>query len=306
MPDTAGVQHLVDEGIDTMGPTMRLMLPASLAVLAVVAAFVLWWLATSLPVRTATSPQKLRRLADVPPEAWTRLNSKTIFFGHQSVGRNILGGLQDLQANSKSLHLSIVETKDANKIEGPVLAHAAVGRNRDPESKIAEFKELMEGGLGNKVDIAFLKLCYVDVTRDSNPDEILAAYSKAIGALKSRFPRVVFVHVTVPLCAPEKGLKERIKRLLGRSPVLDDNQVRVRYNSLLCQRYSGKEPLFDLALYETLTPEGLRHYGLRNGQEVPVLTPSYTDDGGHLNPRGRQHVAEQLLIQLLDLAGSPQ
>jgi hypothetical protein len=273
---------------------------------ALVGAIVLWFLATSLRVRTGTSPQKVRRLANVGPEAWTRLNNKTIFFGHQSVGYNIIRGLQDLQASHKLLNLKIVETKDAQKIEGPVLAHGTVGRNRSPESKIAEFKDLLEGGLGEKVNIAFLKFCYVDITRNSDPEALLAAYSKAMDALKSRFPRVAFVHVTVPLCAPEKGLKEGIKRLLGRSPELDDNLVRARYNRLLRERYSGKEPLFDLALYETLGPDGLRRYSLRNGQEVPVLVPSYTDDGGHLNPMGQRHVAEQLLLELLDLAGSSQ
>ncbi len=286
-----------------MGPTVKLVFVASLVALALVGAIVLWFLANSLGVRTGTSPQKLRHLADVPAEAWTRLQGKTIFFGHQSVGYNIIRGFLDLEASHKSLHLNVVETKDASRIAGPMLAHAPVGKNRDPESKIAEFQELLEGGLGEKVDIAFFKFCYVDIDKSSNPEAILAAYSKAMEALKSRFPRVAFVHVTIPLRAPEKGLKEGIKRLLGRSPELDDNRLRAQYNSLLRERYAGKELLFDLALYETLGPDGLRHYSLRNEQEVPVLARAYTDDGGHLNPTGREHVAEQLLIHLLDLAG---
>lgn len=288
-----------------MEPTVRLAFTGSLVAGALAGAILLWLRVTSLRVHTGTSPQKLRRLADVPPEAWTRLQGKVIFFGHQSVGYNIIGGLQDLAAGQESWRWNIVETKDTNKMAGPMLAHAPVGKNRSPESKIAEFQELLEGGLGEKVDIALLKLCYVDMNRSSNPDAILAAYGKAMDALKSRFPRVAFVHVTVPLCAPAQGLKERIQRLLGRSPLLDDNQMRTRYNDLLRERYSGKEPLFDLALYETLGPEGLRHYGLRNGQEVPVLVPSYTSDGGHLNARGGQQMAEQLLVALLNLTERP-
>jgi len=286
-----------------MGATVRLALIVALVAVALVGAIMFWFRATSLRVRTGPGPQKLRRLADVPAEAWTRLQGKTIFFGHQSVGSNLVSGLQELEAGHKSLHLNIVATKDANKIVGPMLAHAPVGKNHYPESKIAEFQELLEGGLGEKADIAFFKFCYVDLKKTSDPDALLTVYGKAMDGLKARFPRVAFVHVTVPLRAPEKGLKEGIKRLLGRSPELDDNRVRARYNHLLRERYSGKEPLFDLALYETLGPEGLRHYSLRNGQEVPVLVPSYTDDGGHLNPMGRRQVAEQLLIELLDLAG---
>ena len=32
------------------------------------------------------------------------------------------------------------------------------------------------------------------------------------------------------------------------------------------------------------------------------MAREYTDDGGHLNARGRRRVAEQLLIQLVELA----
>ena len=169
---------------------------------------------------------------------------------------------------------------------------------------------LMEGGLAEKVDVAFFKFCFVDVGSTSNPDAIIAAYCEAMDELKSRFPEVVFVHVTVPLCGPPKKargiLKASIKILIGRPPVLNENQVRARYNTLLRKRFSGKEPLFDFALYETLGPDGLQYYSFKDDQEVPVLVRSYTDDGGHLNITGRQHVAEQLLIKLLDLASSTQ
>jgi hypothetical protein len=287
-----------------MGPTIRLALAVLVAV-ALVGAILLWFRAASLHVRTGPGPQKLRRLADIPPEAWTRLQGKTIFFGHQSVGYNITTGLQGLGTGPTAPRLNIVETKDVSRIAGPMLAHAHVGKNRFPESKIAEFKELMENGLGEKVDVAFVKFCYVDLEKPADPEALLATYSKAMDSLKMRFPRVTFVHVTVPQCAPERGKKEAIKRLLGRSPELDDNLVRARYNQRLRERYSGKEPLLDLALYETLGAEGLRHYCRWRGQEVPVLVPAYTEDGGHLNAIGQRHVAEQLLIDLLDLAGGP-
>ena len=183
------------------------------------------------------------------------------------------------------------------------LTHA-LGRNFDPESKIAEFRSLMEGGLGEKVDIAFFKLCFVDIGLNSDPQKVLDVYCDAMDALKSRFPEVVFVHVTVPLCgrpgSPKGILKATVKRVIGRPPVLDENLVRARFNGLLRERFSGKEPLFDLALYEALGPDGLERYGRRNGQEVPVLVRAHTYDGGHLNRAGRQHIAEQLLIELLE------
>jgi len=264
-------------------------------------------LMTRITVRKGTSSHTIRYWADIPPEAWTRLGSRTIFFGHQSVGYNIISGIKDVAAGHEYLRLRIAETKDAKSIGGPMLVHAPIGRNLYPESKTAEFRQLMEGGLAEKVDIAFFKFCFVDIDEASNPDALFATYSKAMDTLKSRFPHTTFMHVTVPLCGPpgkaEGALKASIKRLIGRPTILDGNEVRSRYNALLRERFSGKEPLFDLALYETLGPEGLRHYSLRNGHEIPILARAYTDDGGHLNAMGRRHVAEQLLIKLLDVAG---
>ena len=293
-----------------MRPMIKPMFVLLLVAAAAAAAIALLVLLTSIRQHKGTSPQRVRHLVDIPAAAWARLAGKTIFFGHHSVGSDIVQGLQDLRASQVSLKLNIVKTKELNKIEGPMLAHASVGENLHPESKIAEFKALLEGGLGERVDIAFFKFCFVDVTTTSDPNALLSAYCKAMDSLKSRFPDVVFVYVTVPLCGPPgklKGmLKAGIKRLIGRPHALDENQVRARFNSLLRERFSGKEPLFDLALYETLGPDGLRRYSLRNGQEVPILARSYTDDGGHLNARGRRHVAEQLLIELLDLTDNSQ
>lgn len=260
-------------------------------------------LGTSLRMGRRASSQPLRRLTDLPAKALGRLNEKTMFFGHQSVGHNIIDGVRDLVADHKSLNLCIVETKEAGGIDDAVFAHAPVGCNREPGSKLAEFCEILENGLGDKVDVAFLKFCYVDVRSDSDPVALLDAYVKIVEALKARFPNVAFVHLTVPLRSPSntvKGiLKVNFKRVLGRTTVLDDNYVRMRYNELLRERFSGREFLFDLAGYESTDPEGMQWFVSWKGHEVPVLVPSYTDDGGHLNALGRRHVAEQLLIGLL-------
>jgi hypothetical protein len=243
----------------------------------------------------------------IPPAAWDRLRERTVFFGHQSVGYNIVEGLQDVAARRGSTGLRIIEIKNADQIEGPMLAHAQIGRNCNPQSKIDEFKAMMEDGVGEKVDIAMFKFCYVDMDVQSKPEAIYGAYCEVMDKLKTRFPKVTFVHVTVPLCGLPRTTKGRLKaslmQCIGRPTELDDNQVRTRYNTLLRERYAGKEPLFDLAFHETLGPDGLRHYSLCNGQEIPVLVETYTDDGGHLNETGRRHVAENMLSTLLELAG---
>ena len=35
-------------------------------------------------------------IKDVPAEKWKRLSQKKIYFGHQSVGNNIINGIEDL------------------------------------------------------------------------------------------------------------------------------------------------------------------------------------------------------------------
>ena len=84
-----------------------------------------------------------------------------IFFGHQSVGKNILDGINDISegVNNK---INIVESRIADDNSEAAFFHADVGKNKDPFSKIADFRELVENGIGGKVDVAFFKFCYVD------------------------------------------------------------------------------------------------------------------------------------------------
>ena len=284
-------------------PILILLIAAVLAVVSIAVVV----LVTSIRVRTESRPIRVRHVAEILAGQWAPLRQKTIFFGHQSVGFDIVAGLRDLAARHAEVTLNLVETKDPGEVEGAMLAHERVGHNFDPQSKIAEFRRLLEGGLGEKVDIAFFKFCFVDLGRGSDPEAVLASYCETMAALKARFPQVVFLHVTVPLCGPPqrlKGmLKASIKRLIGRPPVLEENEVRARYNALLRERFAGKEPFFDLARYETLGPTGRPHYSIRQGRKVPVLVRAYTDDGGHLNQVGRVHLAEQLLLALHDSLG---
>lgn len=265
-----------------------------------------WVLGTSLRTGRRAGVLPVRHLTEVSAQAWTRLRQRTMFFGHQSVGRNIIDGIHDLVTDYGVMNMRIIETKDAGRLTEAVFACAPIGRNWEPESKLAEFRQVLEDGLGDKVDIAFLKFCYVDVRSDSDPVALLDAYVKMAEALKARFPNMTLVHLTVPLRTPPrtvKGiLKVNLQRLFGRATVLDDNHARACYNDLLRERFSGRDPLFDLAGYESTGPDGLQWFMSWKGHEVPILVPSYTDDGGHLNARGRRHVAEQLLMELLELS----
>lgn len=262
--------------------------------------------ATRITTKTDADQVKLPSINDVPGECWAKLAGMRIFFGHQSVGYNIIDGITDIANEREYIKLNVVQTARSADFDRPILAHSQVGKNTDPVSKIEGFTKIMDAGIGDKADVAFFKFCYVDLTRDSDPQEIFDRYRTALEDLKGRYPGTKFLHVTAPVRSAPKGakknLKECVKRLAGKPTGLDDNRVRERYNELLRNAYSGKEPIFDLGLMETINPEGLRCYAVRRGVRVPVMAPAYTDDGGHLNSQGRTRIAEQLLIVLAEMA----
>jgi hypothetical protein len=259
-----------------------------------------------MKIRKESNKITLPSIDDVPGENWGKLAEKRIFFGHQSVGYNIIDGIGDIISERDHIKLNIVETHEPAEFDRAIFAHSRVGRNTNPVSKIEGFGNIIDAGVGNKVDIAFFKFCYVDIVRDSDPQETLDSYSAAINDLKDRYPKTRFLHVTVPVCSPSKDFKRNIKQsvklLIGKPSVLDDNIMRQRYNKLLKDAYSKTEPVFDLALTETVDPGGFRCYAAKGAERVSVMAPEYTDDGGHLNGEGRKKVAEQLLIVLAGVA----
>jgi len=257
-------------------------------------------------MKTETEIIVLPSIESVPKEYWAKLAEKKIFFGHKSVGYNVLDGITDIMREHDYVRLKIVETDDPADFDEPIFAHAAIGKNTKPQSKILAFKNIMDSGVGDKVDMAFFKFCYVDVMRDSDPQQIFDNYDSELESLKARYPEVAFLHVTVPVCSTprtaERVLKESVRFLIGKPGVLDDNLKRQRYNSLLNQRYAKAEKVFDLAFAESISLNGLRCYGTKGGERVYIMFPGYTHDGGHLNPIGRKKIAEQLLITLAKMA----
>ncbi len=49
-------------------------------------------------------------IKDVPESAWKNLSEKRIFFGHQSVGFNIINGIKDIIKENPKVKLTIVKT----------------------------------------------------------------------------------------------------------------------------------------------------------------------------------------------------
>ena len=242
-------------------------------------------------------------IKDVPAEAWQKLSQKRIYFGHQSVGQNILDGIREIMKENPQVKLNIKETSDPNDFNAPVFAHTPVGKNMDPVSKCDDFADNMTQVLKQKVDIAFFKFCYIDILNTTDVNQVFTAYKHTIERAKKSSPNTMIIHVTAPLRVVQTGLKVWTKKVIGR-PIggYDDNIKREQFNTLLRKEYSGKEPIFDLAGIESIFPDGTRSTFKKDGKEYPALVPAYTNDGGHLNESGRKKVAEQFLILLANLA----
>ena len=278
-----------------------------ITIAAFLAVGILTMVVTRIKMRTESNKVTLPSIDDVPRECWEKLTEKKIFFGHQSVGYNIIDGITEIVNERDYIKLHIIEAREPSAFEQPVLAHSQVGMNTQPFSKVERFVEIMDSGVGSRVDIAFFKFCYVDIMRDSDLQEIFNGYSAALEGLKQRYPNTKFLHVTVPIRSTPKGtkkfLKQTVKLLIGRQGFFEDNMMRRDYNDLLNNAYSKTGLFFDLAHVEAVNSSGFECYAKKGVEKVYVMAPEYTEDGGHLNSLGRKKVAEQLMIILAEIAG---
>lgn len=241
---------------------------------------------------------RLPSLADVSEAQWAALAQKRVFFGHQSVGGNIMDGVAQVLAANPHIRLNVVESKDLAGSARPAFHHAQIGRNDFPLEKFDDFLAVASTGFGSDSGIAMLKLCYIDIHTHTDAQALFEQYRRRVDDLKARNPSLTIVHFTAPLTTIENW-KGRLRAAVTRSNTQRDrNVVRHRYNELLRQTYQGREPIFDLARLESTLPDG-KSVSYRVGDvAVPLLAPQYTDDGGHLNATARKMVAEQLLIML--------
>ncbi len=232
---------------------------------------------------------------------WASLSKKRIFFGHQSVGGNIVQGMADILESNKEIKLVILNSDKPGDLKPGTFEHIEIGRNEQPLSKIEAFSNLIKSGTGNNSDIAFFKFCYIDINKSTDVKSLFSTYQQAMSVLKAAYPGVIFIHVTVPFRLPDKNIKYWVKKAVGIEPSKENNISRNRYNDLLRSAYEGKEPVFDLARLEAVSPDKNLCFFEDKGNRIMILCPEYTDDGGHLNALGRKVVAEQLLVFLAKL-----
>ena len=250
---------------------------------------------------TEQAAAPLPSLNDITDAQWAGLAQRQIFFGHQSVGGNIMQGVAEVIAANPRIRLNVVESRPLGDTAQPAFRHALVGRNDFPIEKFDDFAKVASTGFGPDGGVAMLKLCYIDIHTHTNANDLFAQYQRRVAQLRSANPSVTVVHFTSPLTTIENWKGQLRARLTGNNTQRDRNVVRHRYNELLRRTYEGREPVFDIASLEARLPDGRSVFYRADDEQVPLLAPQYTDDGGHLNAAARRMVAEQLLIMLARL-----
>ena len=232
--------------------------------------------------------------ADLTAVARTR-----VFFGHFSVGMNVLDAVPGVYADHGVSAPPIERGGTQPGPNGGFIAHQFIGKDVMPLLKLEDFDRTMRGGMGRQVDVALMKFCWADIYSNTDVDALFTRYRDTMAALERDFPNVTFIHVTVPLTT-EPGLvtelKTRLKTLLGRRDGRGQpaNVTRERLNALIRGEYAGRH-LFDLAAIESTKPDGMRVLGRYDNQEYFALYDGYASDFAHLNAVGSKIAATAFL-----------
>lgn len=240
-------------------------------------------------------PERGEEVADFPlptSEDLTLVAKSRIFFAHQSVGDNIIGGVRELYGASDVNPIQIVQTRAPVTGSPAFLAHTHIGVNGDPLGKIRDFEAVLGGSLAGDIEVALIKLCYVDIVASSDVNAVFGAYSSTLQRLEAAHPKTIFLYTTVPLTT-DRNWKSTVKSWLGRDDETGpaDNMARERYNRLVRQRYAQSGRLFDIAAVESgrLTNDPSTR---REGDDsFYVLNRALSVDPGHLNELGSRAAA---------------
>lgn len=236
-------------------------------------------------------------------EALRVVAGQKVFFGHQSVGFNVLDGLPAVYGSAGVDAPAVVESGSVPPAS--TIHHIEIAENGYPLDKIAEFDQIMRDGMAEAVDIAVLKLCYADFRAgQADVDEVFSTYRDTMAALKRDFPGTAFVAVTSPLQV-ERGPRGKVKAFLGRPDKLgpEHNILREEFNALMRAEYSAPGELFDLAAVQSTDADGDRIAFERDGETYYSLNKDYAKDPGHLNAPGGEIAASAFLAVLAEAVG---
>jgi len=232
--------------------------------------------------------------------ALENLSTLNIYFGHQSVGFDMLSGLETWEEET-GVHIKKTESRDFSSTGDASLIHFRVGENKDPYSKIEDFTTLVQQIPEDKSSMAFFKFCYIDFHKTADVDAIFAAYKEKMLALKDSTGNCQIVLCTVPVTTLQRGPKAIVKKILGK-PLnhARENVKRNAFSEKIRTELGGDFPIFDLAKVESTLPDGSTETFKYQDKYYPRLPQRYTRDQGHLNPNGAKIVAYNLIAFLTE------
>lgn len=232
--------------------------------------------------------------------ALKELSELNLYFGHQSVGFDILSGLE-LWEKETGVSIRKAETRDFSNTGEASLVHFQVGANKDPFSKIDDFAALVHEIPKDEPAIAFFKFCYIDFHKTADVDAIFQTYKEKMLDLRDSVENCRIVLFTVPVTTLQKGPKALVKKILGK-PLNHslENIKRNAFSDRIRTELGDEFPVFDLARVESTLPDGSTETFKMKGQAYPRLPESYTRDQGHLNPEGAKLVAYNLIAFLTE------
>lgn len=227
-----------------------------------------------------------------------KVSAMKIYFGHQSVGRNILAGMEAWEKET-GMSMEIIESREFSTVPETGFVHFAIGHNGDPRGKVDDFVSLMGQVRPEENPIAFFKFCYVDVTSETDVESEYTYFKENMLELIDRYPNIRFIASTVPYTFVQSGPKSLVKKVLGKDPYgAPENIKRNEFNEMILSDLGTIMPVFDLAALESTLPDGSVETYRYKGAEYPCLPDLYRSDYGHLNSVGSKMISFNLLAFL--------
>jgi hypothetical protein len=209
----------------------------------------------------------------LPAAEKNRVKAARVFFGHQSVGGNTLEGVE-------ALGYPVHEVSGAADYGSPGIGHAYLESNTEPLQKILNFERFL-GRLGGNVQVAAMKLCWIDFEHGTNVGAIETRYQTVLAGLRAAHPKVTFFHVTTPIKTDDPGANAR----------------RLAYGDWLKTTYARESIVLDLAGIQSTKGNGAP---CMNGATRAMCT-EYASDEGHLNAQGSARAAKAFLYAIYKL-----
>jgi hypothetical protein len=250
-------------------------------------------------------PPARRTVRDIPDSAWTRLGSRTIVFGDRALGADLLEGVRVWQAREPKVRLTLIPVPPGGRRslgDAQAMRPTAAGGEAGAEQKTGDFVTYLTSPEGERTDLAFHMYSQVDFGPDCDPAAIFARYQARMEQLHRQRPRLLLAHITAPLSMRDPWLVRLFQRLAGRPTADQLNAKRAAFNALLRSAYGGRDPIFDLAGYQSTGPDGRRTWVMSGGRPTPYLAAAWAGPASRLNPAGQEAISEQFLAFL---AGIP-